>query len=398
MTRSISTAPPSGSPVRARLAFVTTSPFIVQAFLTEILKELGARYDMRLVVNRREAYPLQAIDNVPVVYSVPIERKVDLLSDLRALYLLFRLFRQERFSVVHTVAPKAGLLGMLAAWIARVPVRIHTFQGEVWATRKGLWRQVLKWMDKITAAAATHILVISESERSFLERECVLRRGEATVLANGSISGVNTQRFRPDPASRTEIRRKAGVRDDEVVFLYVGRLTRDKGVDYLFQAFDRLYQKGKRARLFIVGPDEDSLIPELSRRFADSMRLVHIFGYTMEPEKYMAASDVVCLQSQREGFGLVLIEAAAAGIPSVASRIYGVVDAVDEGVTGFLHGADDVDAVEQHMCTLIDNAELRCTMGERARQRALQLFSQDRLLRAYAEYYAGIVGPGRKLA
>ncbi|MBI3899035.1 MAG: glycosyltransferase family 4 protein [Gammaproteobacteria bacterium] len=381
--------------MRRRLAFVTTSPFIVQSFLTEILRELGARYDMRLVVNLDEPYPLRAIDNVPIVHSIPIERKVDPFRDLVALYLLFRLFRAERFAVVHTVAPKAGLLGMVAAWLARVPVRVHTFQGEVWATRKGLWRSVLKWMDKITAAAATHILVISDSERVFLEKERVLSARRAIVLANGSISGVDTTRFRPNRDARAEIRRAASVDDGELVFLYTGRITRDKGVQFLLQAFRQLRQKRPGVHLFVVGPDEDTLLPGLAQQYKDDMPFVHAYGYTDQPEKYMAAADVICLPSQREGFGLVLVEAAAVGIPSVASRIYGIVDAVEDGVTGLLHGADDVDALARHMLTLANDAELRRNMGQRANERAVKLFSQDRLLRAYVDYYADIAGAGQ---
>src|SRR5262249_35995128 len=153
--------------------------------------------------------------------------------DARALALLHRLFQRERFRVVHTVAPKAGLLGMLAAYGARVPVRVHTFQGEVWASRRGPLRSLLRAADQVVEQCATDVLVVSRGEQQFLEREGVLRPRRSTVLGAGSIAGVDTTRFQPNAGLRREVRARLGIGADDFVVLYLGRLGREKGVLHL---------------------------------------------------------------------------------------------------------------------------------------------------------------------
>jgi glycosyltransferase involved in cell wall biosynthesis len=303
---------------------------------------------------------------------------------------LVRLFTAHRFRVVHSVTPKAGLLAMLAAWLARVPVRIHTFTGQVWATRRGTGRMLLRAMDRLIARLATHVLVDSPSQRDFLIGSGVVSAGKASVLANGSICGVDAERFRPDAAARTRIRNEAGVRDDAILFLYLGRLSRDKGVLDLARAFAGLATQHTSAHLALVGPDEEGLrdrIGDIVGKFANRVSVRH---FTARPEQSMAGADVFCLPSYREGFGQVAIEAAATGLPVIASRIYGIVDAVVEGETGLLHAPADVEALRSHMETLMLRPDLRRRLGEAGRARALRDFSAERVTRALLEYYAGV--------
>jgi glycosyltransferase involved in cell wall biosynthesis len=219
---------------------VVSSLLTLKCFLLEHIAALSGVYRFECVANCGDFDWLRkrGID-VPLV-NVPIERTPSPINDLRALWALLRYFRKNRFDVVHSVTPKAGLLAMTAAALAGVPVRIHTFTGQVWANRSGLKRALLKAADIWLAAMATHILVDSESQRKFLLKEGVLRGSKSRVLGYGSISGVDTERFRPDQRLRAEVRTRHDIPASAVAFLYLGRLKRDKGVLDLALAFSQL--------------------------------------------------------------------------------------------------------------------------------------------------------------
>lgn len=377
---------------RKRVCFVTTTPLIVNFFLLDILAELSKRYEVTLVFNPDRAVSLDRLSsNISIVFA-PIERKVSLWKDVKAVYKLQRIFKKGRFDMVHTIAPKAGLLGMLAARLCGVGIRLHTFQGEAWVTRQGLWRVILKHADKLTAWLATHLTVISASERNFLISENVVPGTKAVVLGHGSISGVDTTRFRRNSEWRDMIRKEYGIASKMLVFLYLGRLTRDKGVMDLVQAFIKLHRSNADTALLIVGPDEDILLPDILDLSKNSGVPIFHHGYTDVPEQYINAADVLCLPSYREGFGLVIIEAGAIGIPAVASRIYGITDAIVEGETGLLNTSADIDDLLVKMRMLADDAVQRGRMGMAARARAIGCFKREMVIGAIVEHYAKLFG------
>ncbi len=368
---------------------VTTTPFIANAFLRPHLLALKSRYDVTLAINTRDGYPLDAeVAAAAAIVHVPMERKVSLPGDLAALWALWRLLRRGRFDLVHTFAPKAGLLGMLAAFAAGVRVRLHSFQGEVWASKTGAARALLKAADRLVARLATHCLVVSRGERSFLEEEGVLAQGRSAVLGSGSASGVDVRQFRPDAVLRAEVRRELGVGDSGLLVMYLGRIARDKGVLDLAKAFARLAEQLNDAWLAFVGPDEDALRTQLES-ISSRQRFV---AYTRTPQRYLAAADIVCLPSHREGFGMVLIEAGACGVSVVASRLYGTRDAVQEGVTGLFHKAGDVHGIARALLQLASDPALRARMGAEGRRRADAEFRTERLVAALLDYYATALG------
>jgi glycosyltransferase involved in cell wall biosynthesis len=374
---------------RQSICFVVSSPLTIRAFLSSHIAALSAKFDVSVAADADPA-TLAAEGLNARFFRVPVERRISPLHDLRALVCLVRHFRRHRFDVVHSVTPKAGLLAMAAAWLVRVPVRIHTFTGQVWATRRGAARALLRAMDGLISQFATHVLVDSPSQREFLIENHVVAAAKATVLANGSICGVDGGRFRPDDAVRKKLRDEMRVPEDGVVFLYLGRLGRDKGVLDLVSAFNRLAQSQASAHLMLVGPDEGGLQREIEKIAAQFALRLHIVEYTDRPESYMAAADVFCLPSYREGFGQVALEAASTGLPVIASRIYGVVDAVLEGETGLLHPPADADALRAHMEALLLKPDLRRKLGAAGRSRALRNFSARQVTQALVEFYARV--------
>lgn len=367
----------------------------VRVFLLDILRALSLRYHMTLVVNTDAPAVLEeSLGGKIRVVPLRIERQPSPWRDLLTTYHLLRLFRRERFDLVHSISPKSGLLGMLAAWLARIPIRLHTFQGEVWFTRTGLWRFILKSMDRLVGWLITDATVVSHSERAFLIEQRVLTQEKSVVLANGSIAGVDLARFRPDAEIRASLRGKHGIADSGVVLLYMGRLNRDKGILELAEAFALLARRDVNVYLWLVGADEEAMLAAVSDTLAPYRDRVFSESHVDWPEQYMAAADVLVLPSHREGFGVVIIEAAACGIPAVASRVYGLTDAMQENVTGLMHPVGDTLALRDCMATLSHDAVLRRRLGKAARARTSAEFSKQHVHAAMLSYYANLLGDG----
>lgn len=362
------------------------------AFLAPHFLVLQNDYVLSVVANTQDTGLLRRLGVDVDIDSAPIERAIRPLRDLRALWSLYRLFRRQGFDAVHSITPKAGLLAMLAAWLARVPVRVHWFTGQVWATRTGLGRWGLKLADRLIATLATHALVDSSSQRDFLLGEGVLDSRRVEVLADGSVCGVDGERFRPNANARASVRTELGIPNTAVLLLYLGRLNRDKGIADLAAAFASLVSRFPDLWLLLVGPDEESIQARVQTICTACPERVRFAGFTDRPERFMAAADIFCLPSYREGFGSSVIEAAACGVPAVASRIYGLTDAVREGETGLLHPPGDIAALTVQIERLVDNAILRRDMGEVARMRALRDFSQTRLTGALRNFYVNVLG------
>ena len=377
--------------MKRKVCIVVASEMTLRTFLVAQLVAMQARYDVTVVVNTVNPAFLEDLGVIARLQPLPIERAIAPLSDLRCLARLIRLMRRERFDLVHSMTPKAGLLAMVAAWIARVPVRIHTFTGQVWATRTGMARAALRWLDTTLARAATFALADSQSQRSFLASERVVSASKIAVLANGSVSGVDATRFQPDPPRRRIVRQSLGIPVTDVVLLFVGRINRDKGVMDLARAFAILADRRADIRLMMVGPDEEGLTGAIRDACSRHLARLHFCAYTNAPEDLMTASDILCLPSYREGFGTVIIEAAAAGLPTVASRIYGVVDAVVDGKTGLLHEPADRDGLAGQLERLISNPELRRSLGAEARARAVRDFSQSTMTSAVLDVYSRLL-------
>jgi len=375
-----------------RIGIIVSSPGTVKAFLMDQIEVLSRSYQVCLILNIEKGDALPDLSAKVEVIAAPIVRSISVLRDLHAFLRLVALFLRKRFDAVHSVTPKAGLMAAMSGTIARIPVRVHTFTGQVWVTRTGLARSMLKAVDKALARMTTHVLVDSPSQRDFLLREGVVSEKKSRVLASGSISGVDTFRFRPDSELRKRIRQLEGIPEDGVVFLYVGRLKVDKGVLDLAQAFSRVGENCGKAWLLIVGPDEEGLRPRIERVCSAVGSRLRFVGYTDAPQEYMAAADVLCLPSYREGFGSVIIEAASAGIPAVASNIYGIIDAIEPSAVTFLHAPGDIDALQSKMKQLIDDPQLREALGRKARSRAHRLFAKGLVTSALVDFYNSVMG------
>lgn len=376
---------------KTKLIVVATTPLGVHFFLKNHLKLLSDQHDILLVLNMSIDVYTPPLDLPIRIESVCIKREISLWYDMLALIQLFFIFRRERPDVVWAVAPKAGLLGMIAAYVAGVKRRLFVFQGEVWASKTGFMRWILKFSDKLIASMATHLLAVSKSESIFLEVEDIAPTGKITVLGAGSICGVDMVRFKPDHDVRFRLREELSIPQKDVLILFVGRLKEDKGIYILADAFRRLAAQESNVWLCVLGPDEDdatSRVQSMLGQYSDRCRMV---GFSQTPELYMAAADFLCLPSFREGFGMVISEAASAGLPAIGSRIYGISDAIVDGKTGLLVNAGDSNALFHAMYQLVNNTGLRVEMGQCAREFVSENLEATQVVARYVEYVENLL-------
>jgi glycosyltransferase involved in cell wall biosynthesis len=377
--------------MKKKICFVVTLELSVRVFLTGHMRLLQDMFDLTLIVNTGDSHFLEPYDIRARIIPLGISRTITPFHDLRCLVDLYRIFRKNKFDIIHSIMPKSGLLAMSAGLLARVPVRIHTFTGQFWKNLPGVSRLALKSIDRIMAACATHVLVDSPSQREYLIRQGVVKRSRSSVIADGSICGVDLEKFAYKDETREKLRTMLGIPHDGIVFLFLGRITVDKGVLDLAQAFSGLCERFPRAHLIIAGPDERGLSKKINDICLKCRDHVHLNGFVERPEEYMSGADVLCLPSYREGFGLVVAEAGAVGIPAIGSNIYGITDAIQDGVSGFLFEPGAWHDLRQKMIRFLENPFLPQEMGKKAREWTVNHFSKEKVTGAMADFYRNLI-------
>lgn len=379
--------------VPIRLCRVVTVPMTFKTLLYDQLKYL-AEHGVELTLVSSPDSVLDDIGRSLNVTCCPVvmSREPDILRDARSLVALIRLFATRRFDIVHSVTPKAGLVTAIAGAVTGIPIRIHTYTGQVWAEMRGIPRRILKGCDWLIAHLNTLCFTDSESQRQHLVQEGIIPESGIAVLGAGSIAGVDLKRFNPDlwrGAPGTATRRELAISDQALVIVFVGRVQRDKGIAELVAAFSALRARDMNVELVVVGPLELDRAPvpgEVQSELAGNPH-IHLVGFSLLPEKYLGIADVLCLPSYREGFGSVVIEAAAMGVPAVACRVTGLVDAVRDGETGLLVPARDPVSLADALQELLSSVEMRERMGRAAQERAVREFdaqiAHQRLLESY---------------
>ncbi len=368
---------------------------MIHFFLKEHIRLLSEFSEITIVTNMQNDPQTPALNLPARVISLGLQRNIVLRKDLSSLMALLALLRREKFDLIWGVGPKAGLLAMSAGWAAAIPKRLFIFQGEVWANKRGIGRFVLKTMDRLIARLATHLLTVGHFEREFLCQQGVLSGQQGATLGQGSIAGVDTAKFQPDALTRTQMRDRWGIPEEAVVVLFLGRLNADKGIEDLAHAFRAASKACPNLWLLMVGPDENGMARRISAILDDAGERRHtLIGFTEQPAACFNAADMFCLPSYREGFPVSVLEAAASGLPSIGSDIYGIRGALIHGVTGLLFTAGDRDSLADALVRLGRDESERAAMGASARQYAKTHFEQEQVLARYASFFRQIlIGP-----
>lgn len=316
--------------------------------------------------------------------AVPMERHISLVSDLKSLWRMYRALRQERPDLVHSMTPKAGLMTMVAGWLAGVPRRVHTFTGLVWPTSTGFKRRVLMTTDRITCACATHIIPEGEGVKSDLLNHHITRK-PLKVLGYGNVKGIDMSIF--DPAA-IEVPAHEGF-----TFVFVGRIVRDKGINELVAAFDRLHREHPDTHLVLVGPREDNLDPvsQVTRSRIELGDGIEAVGGQHDVRPFYAAADALVFPSYREGFPNVVIEAGAMGLPSIVTDINGSREIIIEGENGVIIPSKDEEALYLAMKRFVEHPDDVAAMAANARPLIASRFEQGYVRQCLYDFYHEIL-------
>ena len=373
--------------MKKKICFVVSAPITAKAFLIKHFEYLSKEFDITLVAN----FETQADFEVPFVTNtkhIAIHRSINPLKDFLALIQLYFFFKKESFHVVHSVTPKAGLLAMTAAWVSRIPIRIHIFTGQVWHTQSGFKRQFLKFLDRLLVVFTTHILVDGQSQRQFLIANKIINDKNSKVLGKGSISGVDVQKFHPSSVIRNLYRAQLNFQNNDIVFAFLGRMNTDKGILDLAKAFQKLHADFPNVKLLLIGFDEEQMQEKI--RQIQTENIIY-FGPTPKPQEVLQAADVFCLPSYREGFGTSVIEASLLELPIICSDTYGLAETIIENKTGLRHEVKNVDQLYNQMKLLVQNEETRTVLGKNGRQYVLEHFSADEISLQWLTFYKDIL-------
>lgn len=375
----------------ARIVTVPIAFVHIRGWLSLLNESEYEKYDVELISSEGD-YQYELSKQYKInVKNINILREISIKNDFIALIKLIKLFRREKYTIVHSSTPKAGMLTAVAGFIARVPIRFHTFTGQRWATLNGFLRFLMKLIDKLIITLNTRTYADSKSQIKFLISEGVAKEGQVHCLLEGSYGGIDLKRFNSDLYlnASTEIKTKFKIPLDHKIVLYVGRLTREKGVEDLVKTFCEVAKNQSKAHLFLLGPFE----PELDQIDREILNVIEkhpqikLLGFQKNPEYYMAGSDLLALLSHREGFGTVVLEAAAMGIPTLGTRIPGLVDSIVDQQTGVLVEKGDLKGSVEMLLRLITEDSWRNELGNSAKKRVQKFFSSIEISKAvFTEY------------
>jgi lipopolysaccharide/colanic/teichoic acid biosynthesis glycosyltransferase len=380
---------------RPRVVHMVTAPPTTRLMLGQLRALCEAGFEVIVMSAPGRELDLVAEQEGVRRVAAPMEREIAPWHDARSLWWLWRLMRRFHPALVNVGTAKAGLLGGLAAWLAGVPCRVYTLHGLRLETTTGLKRRLLIRTEKLACWCAHRVVCVSESVRTRALELGLTRREKMVLLGAGSFNGIDAARFAPTPErARAAVAKRAelGIAREVPVVGFVGRLTRDKGLPELVQAYVSLRERFPALRLLLIGRFETGdPVPEETRRFIESDPGVIHVGYVSDPSGFYHVMDVFALPTYREGFPTVALEAAAAGKAMVTTRATGARDAVVDGITGLIVPIGDAVALTEALERLLSDRALAMQMGKAARDRAERDFRQDRLWAELADLYRSLL-------
>ncbi len=322
---------------------------------------------------------------------VDMERHISPLKDLKSLCQMIKVFRRERPDMVHSMTPKAGLICMMAAWLCRVPVRVHTFTGLVFPTSTGLKRRILMATDRLTCACATHIIPEGEGVKADLINHGITKK-PLRILGHGNVKGIDLNLFDPEDAEVVETA-KSLCNPGVFTFIFIGRIVRDKGINELVEAFKRLNKLHPGTRLIIVGEQEQLIDPVKPGTLAEieSNPAIEALGRQNDVRPWLAASDALVFPSYREGFPNVVIEAGAMGLPSIVTDINGSREIIIDGKNGAIVPSKDAEALYRAMKRMATDAGWRETLASNARTMIASRYEQSYVRQCLKDFYKEIL-------
>lgn len=382
--------------MKKKIIRITTVPQSLRGLLKDQLPYMSKFYDVLAVSSDGNGCLSRYSKREKVnVVRVDMTRQITPLQDLKATWKLYRIFKKEKPFIVHTHTPKAGILGMTAAYFAKIPHRLHTVAGMPLLARTGNTRKVLDIVEKITYRVATKIYPNSFELRNIILKNKFTHENKLKVLGNGSSNGIDLHFFDPDRYDeyrKQRMRHFLGIKKNDFVYIFLGRLVKDKGIEELVQAFDFISNKNNDVKLLLVGYYERELNPvskEIEKTIQENKNIIEV-GVRRDVRSFYAVSDVLTFPSYREGFPNVVLEAGAMGLPSIVSDINGCNEIISDGKNGLIIPPKDTSALIDKMLLLYENKDLLRKLAQTSRQEITSRFDRKFLWQELLKEYQSL--------
>lgn len=379
----------------SKLVRITTVPISLKILLKGQHRFMSQN-GLEVVGVASQGKELSEVADEEGIRTVPIHmsREMTPWQDLKSLWQMWAFLRNEKPQIVHTHTPKAGIIGMLAAKLARVPHRLHTVAGLPLMEATGIKRTILDFVEKVTYACATKVYPNSKGLYDFILGNKYTNKGKLKVIANGSSNGIDTLHFSPAQVQEDQkirLRQELGILPDDFIFVFVGRLVGDKGINELVSAFSELGIP--TTKLLLVGGEERELDPLKTETIAEIERNPNIIsvGFQKDVRPYLAISHCLTFPSYREGFPNVVMQAGAMGLPSIVSDINGCNEIVIEGENGLIVPAKNQGELKKAMCRIWEDSALYLQLRENSRRLITSRYEQSVVWEALLEEYHSIL-------
>ena len=383
-----------------KLIRITTVPLSLKVLLKGQLRFMASNgFDVKGVSSEgeelREVHENEGI----VMEAINMSRKITPFQDLKSLWEMWNFLRKEKPQIVHTHTPKAGIIGMLAARLAGVPHRLHTVAGLPLMEATGTKRKILNFVEKLTYSSATRVYPNSKGLYDFILQNNFTQSNKLKIIANGSSNGIDTTFFSPDQVTEIEkvtLREKLNIQPDDFVFVFVGRIVSDKGINELIKAFSELQtveNKPAGIKLLLVGGlenDLDPLNPETLAEINQNKDIISV-GFQQDVRSFFAIADALVFPSYREGFPNVVMQAGAMGLPSIVSDINGCNEIIIEGENGLIIPSKNVEKLKEKMLTLAKDKNLYTKLKGNSRRMIENRYEQSVVWNALLEEYEGLL-------
>ena len=383
-----------------KLIRITTVPISFKVLLKGQLRFMASNgFDVKGVSSEgeelREVHENEGI----VMEAINMSRKITPFQDLKSLWEMWNFLRKEKPQIVHTHTPKAGIIGMLAARLAGVPHRLHTVAGLPLMEATGIKRKILNFVEKLTYSSATRVYPNSKGLYDFILQNNFTQSNKLKIIANGSSNGIDTTFFSPDQVTEIEkvtLREKLNIQPDDFVFVFVGRIVSDKGINELIKAFSELQtveNKPAGIKLLLVGGlenDLDPLNPETLAEINQNKDIISV-GFQQDVRSFFAIADALVFPSYREGFPNVVMQAGAMGLPSIVSDINGCNEIIIEGENGLIIPSKNVEKLKEKMLTLAKDKNLYTKLKGNSRRMIENRYEQSVVWNALLEEYEGLL-------
>lgn len=377
---------------KKKLIRITTVPLSLDKLLEGQLHFMNEFYDVVAVSSEKEYLEKIGKKENVTTFCVEMTRKITPIQDVISVIKMYRFLKKTKPFIVHTHTPKAGIVGMLAAKYAGVPNRLHTVAGLPLLEATGIKRKILDFVEKLTYSCATKVYPNSKALLKIIEQNQYCNPNKLKVIANGSSNGIDTSHFNPTHFSKEQnanLKQKMGILESDFVFIFVGRIVADKGINELISAFSKLHAENSDVKLILVGPFEEDLNPlkiETMLKIKSNPAVLSI-GYQNDVRSYLTISNALVFPSYREGFPNVVMQAGAMNLPCIVSDINGCNEIIIEGQNGTLIPAKNEEQLLDAMRYYAERPELIENYTQNSRALIVSRYEQKVVWNSILEEY-----------